>query len=305
MYNTCNNPKELKDNILRRLGAPIINIEVTETQIYDSIGRALELYKDYHYDALNRAFITCVMTEDQANTGYIDLSEYPIFAVTRILRSQVGNMTLLGGGVPLNWFTSFIMSLGGGTCYHGPSPFGTFGSVGYFAQFSSYQKMLQDQLDPLPEYDFDTKSGMLQVAGKNFKKGDILILEVYIQNFVDLDEFGYNNIGSMTPIGSGAAVSTNEQEWANPYKKLPQWVIGEARHEFPDQKVYNNRWIKDMSTALVKEVWGNIMAKHQGMQLPGGVTVDGVRLIQEAREEIEKLRLELLSLSGPDPIIMG
>ncbi|ADQ53103.1 gp13 neck protein [Aeromonas phage 65] len=306
MFNTCNNPRELKDNILRRLGAPVINVEVTETQIYDSIGRALELYKDYHHDALNRAFITIVMTEEQALTGYIDLSEYPIFAVTKILRSQVGNTTLLGGGVPLNWFTGFIMSISGagGSCYHGPSPFGNIGSVGYFAQFSSYQKLLQDQLNPLPEYDFDTKAGILQISGKNFKKGDVLVIEVYIQNFVDLDEFAYNNFGSYTPIGSGDN-ATLEQKWANPYNKLPEWVVGEARNDFPDQKVYDNRWIKDMSTAFVKDIWGSILAKHQGMQLPGGVTVDGVRLIQEAKEEIEKLREELLSLSGPDAIIVG
>ncbi|ATI17416.1 putative neck protein [Aeromonas phage P19] len=306
MYNTCNNPKELKDNILRRLGAPIINIEVTETQIYDSIGRALELYKDYHHDALNRAFITCILTEEQAMTGYIDLSEYPVFAVTRILRSMVGNMTLLGGGVPLNWFASFITGLatsGVGSCYHGP--FGTIGSVGYFAAFSSYQKLLQDQLNPLPDYDFDTKSGILQITHNNLKKGDVMVIEAYVQNFVDLDEYAFNDIGSALPIGHGVPASDLENKWSNPYKKLPQSVIGSARNDFPDQKVYNNRWVKDMSTALVKEVWGNIMAKHQGMQLPGGVTVDGTRLIQEAKQEIETLREELLLLAGPDPIIMG
>ena len=42
-YNTYN-PKTLKDAILRRLGAPVINVEVTEDQIYDCIQRALELY---------------------------------------------------------------------------------------------------------------------------------------------------------------------------------------------------------------------------------------------------------------------
>ena len=41
-YNTYN-PKTLKDAILRRLGAPVINVEVTEDQIYDCIQRALEL----------------------------------------------------------------------------------------------------------------------------------------------------------------------------------------------------------------------------------------------------------------------
>ena len=50
-YNTYN-PKTLKDAILRRLGAPVISVEVTEDQIYDCIQRALELYTDYPNDNL-------------------------------------------------------------------------------------------------------------------------------------------------------------------------------------------------------------------------------------------------------------
>lgn len=306
MYNTTKNPKELKDAILRRLGAPVINIEVTEHQIYDSIGRALELYKEYHYDSMNRAFITCILTKEQADTGYIDLSEYPIFAVTKILRQGMQMMSSLGAGTSLNWFTDFLVSLGGGnSCYHGPSPFGSVGNIGFYAQFSSYQKLLQDQLNPLPDYDFDSKSGVLQITGKNLVQGDALVIEVYIQNFTDMDESSYQNIGSSIPIGSGNKKSTLEQKWSNPYKKLPDWVIGQARGGFPDQNVYNERWIKDMATAFVKEVWGNTMAKHQGMMLPGGVTIDGIRILQEAREDIEKLRQELLLLMGPDPFFMG
>ena len=39
--NTARNPKELKDVILRRLGAPIINVELTEDMIYDCIQREI------------------------------------------------------------------------------------------------------------------------------------------------------------------------------------------------------------------------------------------------------------------------
>ncbi|APD20561.1 head-tail adaptor Ad2 [Klebsiella phage KPV15] len=54
-YNTYN-PKTLKDAILRRLGAPVINVEVTEDQIYDCIQRALELYGEYHFNGLNKGY---------------------------------------------------------------------------------------------------------------------------------------------------------------------------------------------------------------------------------------------------------
>nr|DAF95453.1 MAG TPA: neck protein [Myoviridae sp. ctCo31] len=49
MNTIISNPRQLKDLILRRLGAPVINIEITEEQIYDCIYRALELYGEYHY----------------------------------------------------------------------------------------------------------------------------------------------------------------------------------------------------------------------------------------------------------------
>lgn len=55
-YNS-QNPKELKDVILRRLGAPIINVELTPDQIYDCIQRALELYGEYHLMDLTKVFM--------------------------------------------------------------------------------------------------------------------------------------------------------------------------------------------------------------------------------------------------------
>ncbi|MFP8823462.1 neck protein, partial [Enterobacter cloacae subsp. cloacae] len=62
--------------------------------------------------------------------------------------------------------------------------------------------------------------------------------------------------------------------------------------------------VKDYSTALVKEINGQILAKFQGMQLTGGVAPDGTRLIQEAETKLQSLRDELISMSDAVPIIM-
>lgn len=304
--NRANNPKELKDVILRRLGAPVIQIEVTEDQVYDCIGRALELYKDYHFDALNKAYITVKLTGEQATSGYIDLSEYPVFSVTKIVRQRANLYGGLGGGASLNFFTDFLVNLGAGplgSSYHGP--YGALGNIGFFAQFQSYQFMLQDQLDPLPDYWFDTKSGMLQLTGGRLMKDDLVVIEVYIQNFMDMELSDIGVAGGHVYAGATNGDATNQEKWLNPFKKLPQQLVGQMRQEFPDQGVYNDRWIKDYSTVLVKELWGQILAKHQGMALPGGVTIDGQRIIEEARMEKEVLRQELLLLMGPDDFLMG
>lgn len=303
--NYVKNPRELKDLILRRLGAPVIQVEVTEDHIYDSIGRALELYKEYHHDGLNKAYLTIKLNAEQAATGYIDISDYPVFAITKIVRQKSMMWGGLGGGATLNFFTDFLTTLGGGPqgiSYHGP--FGALGNIGFFAQFQSYQNMMMDQLDPLPDYWLDPINGVVQLTGKEMRENDMLIMEVHIQNFVELER-SVRGIAGTAVVAGGPKTATDKDRWLNPYARMPANVAGQARSEFPDQGVFNNRWLKDYSTTLTKEVWGEILAKHQGMALPGGIIIDGVRLIEEARQEKEVLRQELLLLEEPLPVIMG
>jgi hypothetical protein len=59
--------------------------------------------------------------------------------------------------------------------------------------------------------------------------------------------------------------------------------------------VWNDRWLKRYATALVKKQWGENVSKYDGIQMPGGVTFNGQRLIDEASEEIAKLEEEMSS----------
>mgnify|MGYP000040889168 CR=1 FL=1 len=54
-------------------------------------------------------------------------------------------------------------------------------------------------------------------------------------------------------------------------------------------KVYNEPWLKHYVSALFKKQWGTNLKKFSGIQLPGGVTLDGDKLYSEAIDEIEKL----------------
>ena len=47
---------ELKDYCLRRLGFPLIEINVSDEQIEDRISDALQFYVDYHYDAVSKVY---------------------------------------------------------------------------------------------------------------------------------------------------------------------------------------------------------------------------------------------------------
>ena len=54
--------------------------------------------------------------------------------------------------------------------------------------------------------------------------------------------------------------------------------------------IYNDLWLKEYTTALIKQQWGMNLMKFEGMQLPGGVIINGRQLYDDALGEIESLR---------------
>jgi hypothetical protein len=53
--------------------------------------------------------------------------------------------------------------------------------------------------------------------------------------------------------------------------------------------LFNEKWIKDYATQLVKRQWGENLKKYEGVQMAGGVTVQGQKIWEEAQAEIDKL----------------
>ena len=56
--------------------------------------------------------------------------------------------------------------------------------------------------------------------------------------------------------------------------------------------VYNDLYLKKYVTAQYKKQWGNNLKKFQGVQLPGGVTLNGQTIYEEAIQELEKLEAD-------------
>jgi len=54
--------------------------------------------------------------------------------------------------------------------------------------------------------------------------------------------------------------------------------------------IYNDRWMKEYTTAIFKRQWGQNLIKFEGMQLPGGVTLNGRQIYDDAQLDIDRLR---------------
>lgn len=70
-------------------------------------------------------------------------------------------------------------------------------------------------------------------------------------------------------------------------------------------KMYNEPWLKLYVEALFKKAWATNLKKFQGMQLPGGVTIDGQSMYLEAVQEIKDLEDELQTKSAPLGFMVG
>ena len=71
-----------------------------------------------------------------------------------------------------------------------------------------------------------------------------------------------------------------------------QWIVMEGFViTDPDSytKAYNDRMLKRLATAYVKKQWGNNLKKFGGMQLPGGITMNGQQIFEEAVAEIKEV----------------
>jgi hypothetical protein len=90
--------------------------------------------------------------------------------------------------------------------------------------------------------------------------------------------------------------------------KAGQFLLVEAYRvldpaQFP--KMFNEPWLKHYTTALFKKQWATNLKKFNGLQLPGGVTVDGDGLYKEAIDEMRELEDNLKNKSAPLEFFMG
>lgn len=71
-------------------------------------------------------------------------------------------------------------------------------------------------------------------------------------------------------------------------------------------RVWNDRMLKKLATAYVKKQWGQNMSKFDKMQLPGGITMRGVDIYNEAVGDIEKIEQNIRdTYEAPPGFLVG
>lgn len=88
------NRQTFKEYCLRKLGAPVIQINVSDEQVEDRIDEAFAFFSDYHYNGSEHVYLKHQITQEDIDNGYVTVPER-LLGVTRIfdLSSSISSGT--------------------------------------------------------------------------------------------------------------------------------------------------------------------------------------------------------------------
>jgi len=242
---TVNSRQQFTEYCLRKLGFPVIEINVDPDQVEDRIDDALQYFQDYHFDGLQKVYYIHQITQEDINQRYLDLSD---------VRDNSNNATEIVGVTRI------------------------FPLMDSQASISMFDLRYQLRLNEL--YDFTSASYInytmtmqhLRMLEQLFVGETPIRYQRHMQKlFID---WGWGQ--SSAPVGSIVVIEAYAIINPNVYNR-----------------VWDDRWLKRYATALVKRQWGENLKKFGGIQLPGGVTLNGDKIFEEAMDEIKDLEEDM------------
>jgi hypothetical protein len=246
--------QELIEYCLRRLGKPVVEINVDDDQLQDRADDAFQYFAEYHYDGVELVYLKHQLTADDITNGYIDLTSDGGIDASNLIVSVSRIFSIPGRTI--NMF-DIRYQLALNDLY-------TIGRLDliHYTMYQQYMNLVQDILQPDKRIRYHTVTNRLHIdtdMDENFSAGDYIVIEAYRI----LDPATYTEI-------------------------------------------FKQRLLKDYLTASIKKQWGQNLIKFEGVQLPGGVSINGRALYDDAVQELEKIQEEAeLRFELPPDFIVG
>ena len=255
---TPSSKSELKEYIKRKLGAPVLEINVDDDQFDDRIDEAIQYFQEYHYDGSIRVYLkhqlsTAQLTEMREDESFTESAAGTHDYDDQIVKQQKNYIVLPD-------FVLSVVKIFPSNDKHNLNMFDL-----------RYQLRLNDLYD--------------------LTSTNILYYEMVQQHISMLDQI----LVGQTPVRykqhmNRLYIDSDIQSFNN-----SEYIIIECFRkidptDFTD--IYNDMWLKRYATALVKYQWAENLSKFSGIALPGGVQLDADNMKSQAQEEITKLEEE-------------
>ena len=248
-----------KSYCLRNLGFGVIDINVSDDQVDDRIDEALQYFAQYHYDGVERMYLKHLITSADVTRAR---SNDTVTATDKLDSTLTADWLEGKNWIPVPDTVVSVIQV---------FPFSdTIGNSNMFDV--RYQLRLNDL------YDFSSQSVIH-----------------YDMTMKHLDFLEHVLVGE-TPIRFNQHQNRLyiDMDWENDID-VDEFLIIECYRKLDPSSyidVFDDIFLKRYAIQLIKRQWGANLSKFQGIALPGGVTLDGEQIKQEAQEEIQRLEEE-------------
>ena len=269
----------LIDYAKRQLGFPVLEINVADEQFQDLLDDAIQIYQERHYDGIARMYLKYKITQDDIDRGQARGGDSTLGITTTTTTSTVGLSTTFDLEENNNYIQMPPSVIGVNNIFKVRS------DTVYDGLFNiRYQLFLNDL------YAFGSID-LLQYSMVQTKLEDI----TFLLNPNVRYRFNIRQDRLYIDIDWGAAVNVGDY-----------LVIDCFRILDPDDftKVYNDQFLKRYFTALCKRQWGQNLIKFQGVQLPGGIQLNGRQIYDDGERELAEIRAKMASDYEMPPLDM-
>ena len=263
--------QELIDYCFRKLGAPVLEINVDDDQADDLVDDALQLFNERHFDGIERMYLKYELTQEDIDRGKASGT------------SGVGIVTTTGNSTSV-------------------SGLGTVTSN--FYETSNFIQVPDAVVGIDRIFKFDTSS----ISGGMFSiKYQLFLNDLYYFNSVNLLQYSMTkryleDIDFLLTTDKQIRFNKRQNrlyldiDWKA--QEVGTFLVIQCDRVLdPDafKGVYNDSFLKLYLTALIKRQWGQNLIKFQGVKLPGGLEMNGRQIYDDAEREIENIRGRLIS----------
>jgi len=260
----------LIDYCLRRLGAPVLEINVDDDQIDDLVDDALQYFQERHYDGVERMYLKYQITQDDIDRGSAT--------------NQSGSSNTVG----------IVTTTGTSTNVPG---LGTITSN--FYETSNFIQVPDSVIGIEKIFKFDTSS----ISGGMFSiKYQLFLNDLYYFNSVELLQYAMTktyleDIDHLLTTDKQVRFNKRQDrlyldiDWKA--QTVGSYMIIDCYRALDPAsftQIYNDSFLKKYLTALIKRQWGQNLIKFNGVKLPGGIELNGRQIFDDAERELSDIQ---------------
>jgi len=295
--------QELIDYCLRKLGHPVLEINIDDDQLEDRIDEAFEYYRNFHFDAVEKVYLTEKITSSTILISGVNASSFS--DGTQITGATSGAKAIVNGNLSTNKISVFKVSgtfTSGETITNGNAS-ATLTTITLGNYDNKYLTLNDAVISVSRVLPFTSRTRGIDLFDVRYQ---ILLNDLYSIQSTDI--IYYSQVKTQLQLINDLLVGIKPVRFNRHQNRLyidmsweddvaiGEYIIVEAMrvldpNTFTD--IYDDDWLKKYATALIKQQWGTNLKKFEGVQLPGGVTLNGQIIYNEATEEINTLKQEV------------